>query len=276
MIVSAPVGTAAGIQRYWDEPIIRKSFARLLESLPDVKERARLLAVSAPKSSDWLHALPIASCGLRLDDEAVRIAAGLRLGSKLCEPHECVCGGSVDPRGHHGLSCRRSSGRSSRHHNLNDIVWRALAKADIPAVKEPSGLSRTDGKRPDGLTQIPWAGGKCLLWDVTVTDTLANSYVDVSSISAGGAAELAADRKISKYSNLSAGYSFVPLAFETLGPVNKEGDEFLTMLGKRLSAATGDKRESCFLRQRLSICLQRFNSVCVKGTLSSNLDLLHS
>ena len=131
-------------------------------------------------------------------------------------------------------------------------MWRALAKADIPAVKEPSGLSRTDGKRPDGLTQIPWAGGKCLLWDVTVTDTLANSYVDVSSISAGGAAELAADRKISKYSNLSAGYSFVPLAFETLGPVNKEGDEFLTMLGKRLSAATGDKRESCFLRQRLS------------------------
>ena len=155
-------------------------------------------------------------------------------------------------------------------------MWRALAKADIPAVKEPSGLSRTDGKRPDGLTQIPWVGGKCLLWDVTVTDTLANSYVDISSVSAGGAAELAADRKVVKYSNLSAGYSFVPLAFETLGPVNTGGDEFLNTLVKRLSAITGDKRESCFLRQRLSICIQRFNSVCVKGTFSDNLDLLHS
>lgn len=240
----------------------------------DVKEKARLLAVSAPKSSDWLHALPIASCGLRLDDEAVRIAAGLRLGSKLCEPHECVCGSSVDPRGHHGLSCRRSSGRTSRHHNLNDIVWRALLKADIPAIKEPSGLSRSDGKRPDGLTQIPWAGGKSLLWDVTVTDTLANSYIDSSSVSAGGAAELAADRKIGKYSNLSAGYCFIPLAFETLGPLNVEGNEFITTLGKQLSAVTGDKRESSFLRQRLSICLQRYNSVCVKGTIRANLDVL--
>jgi len=116
--------------------------------------------------------------------EAVRIAAGLRLESKLCEPHECVCGSSVESRGHHGLSCRRSSGRSSRHHNLNDIVWRALAKAEVPAVKEPNGLSRSDGKRLDGLTQIPWVGGKSLLWDVTVTDTLANSYIDISSVSA--------------------------------------------------------------------------------------------
>ena len=155
-------------------------------------------------------------------------------------------------------------------------MWRALAKAEVPAVKEPNGLSRSDGKRPDGLTQIPWVGEKSLLWDVTVADTLANSYIDISSVSAGGAAELAADRKLTKYSNLLADYCFIPLAFETLGPLNKEGDEFLTTLGKRLSAITGDKRESCFLRQRLSICLQRYNSVCVKGTFNSSLDLLHS
>ena len=155
-------------------------------------------------------------------------------------------------------------------------MWRALAKADIPAVKEPNGLSRSDGKRPDGMTQIPWVGGKCLLWDVTVIDTLANSYIDISSVSAGGAAELAADRKIAKYINLSTGYYFVPLAFETLGPQNKGCDEFIIALGKRLSAVTGDKRETSFLRQRLSICLQRFNSVCVKGTFSPSLELLAS
>jgi len=28
--------------------------------------------------------------------------------------------------------------------------------ANIPTVKEPSGLRRSDGKRPDGLTLIPW------------------------------------------------------------------------------------------------------------------------
>ena len=36
-----------------------------------------------------------------------------------------------------------------------DFMWRTMSKADIPAVKEPSGLLRTDGKRPDGVALIP-------------------------------------------------------------------------------------------------------------------------
>ena len=63
-------------------------------------------------------------------------------------------------------------------------------------MKEPSGLSRADGKRPDGLTQISWSEGKSLIWDVTVVDTLANSYITSSSTSAGRVAELAAEKKI--------------------------------------------------------------------------------
>ena len=55
--------------------------------------------MSAPHSGDWLHAIPISSCGLRLDNEAVRVAVGLRLGAKLCEPHACPCGAKVDPEG---------------------------------------------------------------------------------------------------------------------------------------------------------------------------------
>ena len=49
---------------------------RLVESLPNASDRARLLAVSAPRSGDWLHALPIASCGLFLEDEAISVAVG--------------------------------------------------------------------------------------------------------------------------------------------------------------------------------------------------------
>ena len=50
-----------------------------MSSLPDAHDQARLLAVTAPHSGDWLHVLPISSCGLHLDDEAVRVAVGLRL-----------------------------------------------------------------------------------------------------------------------------------------------------------------------------------------------------
>ena len=59
--------------------------------------------------------------------------------------------------------------RIARHQVLNDLVSRAFASASIPVIKEPVGLLRSDGKRPDGLTLVPWQSGKPLTWDVTVT-----------------------------------------------------------------------------------------------------------
>ena len=82
---------------------------------------------------------------------------------------------------------------------LNDIVWRAFTSAGIPAIKEPPGLARTDGKRPDGLSLIPWHGGKSVTWDVTVVCALANSYVEMAAREAGAVAEHAAANKIDKH-----------------------------------------------------------------------------
>lgn len=268
-----PTGVAAGKQREWDRRSVAEDTSYLQTSLPDRRNQARLLAVSAPHSGDWLHALPISSCGLRLDDEAVRVAVGLRLGAKLCEPHRCPCGEDVDPQGTHGLACKRSAGRTTRHHALNDLVWRALNRADVPAIKEPAGLLRSDGKRPDGLTQIPWQAGRCMTWDVTVTDTLAESYLATTSTVAGSAAEGAASRKELKYETLAATHTFIPLAFETLGPINFKGTVFLNELGRRLSLHTCDPRERAFLFQRLSIAIQRFNSVCIHGSFAQQADL---
>jgi len=53
----------------------------------------------------------------------------------------------------------------------------SFKRAAIPAVKEPAGLSRDNGKRPDGVTLLPWAKGKPLAWDVTVPDTYADSHL---------------------------------------------------------------------------------------------------
>ena len=117
----------------------------------------------------------------------------------------------------------------------------------MPATKEPPGLSRADGKRPDGATQIPWAAGKCMAWDVTVTDTLAPSYVSLSATSACNAAERAASNKVAKYAGLSPTHDFVPIAIETLGGFNASGLTFLTALGRRLIQTSGDPRESSFL-----------------------------
>ncbi|KAJ0169558.1 hypothetical protein K1T71_014743 [Dendrolimus kikuchii] len=62
----------------------------------------------------------------------------------------------------------KSAGRIPRHAGLNDIIRRALVSADVPAVLEPNGLIRDDGKRPDGMTLIPWSLGRPLVWDVTL------------------------------------------------------------------------------------------------------------
>jgi hypothetical protein len=244
----------------------------LQERQESAADKARLLAVSAPHSSDWLHALPISACGLRLDNEAIRVAVGFRLGAKLCEPHHCPCGEEVDIKGLHSLVCKKSAGRMRRHQHLNDVVCRALNKAGVPAVKEPVGLLRSDGKRPDGVTQIPWDSGKCAAWDVTVTDTLAASNLPYSSAAAGGSAERAAEKKEEKYTELAVCYHFIPIAFETLGPVNSSGMEFIKSIGRRLHSCSGDSRSCSFLWQRLSMTVQRYNALCLLGTFETLSD----
>ena len=64
---------------------------------------------------------------------------------------------------------------TGRHHAMNDLVARAMVSADIPCTKEPLGLSRSDGKRPYGLSLVPWEAGKPLTLDVTVICPLADS-----------------------------------------------------------------------------------------------------
>ena len=100
---------------------------------------------------------------------------GLCLGLNICQPHPCPCGTQVDARGMHGLSCKLSSGRMTRHYRLKDLIRQALSRAGIPSSKEPSGLSTSDSKRPDGMTLIPWQAGRNLLWDIL--DILAASHL---------------------------------------------------------------------------------------------------
>jgi len=122
----------------------------------------------------------------------------------------------------------------ARHQALNELVARAFVSAGIPVTKEPNGLSRLDGKRPDGLSLIPWQKGKPLWRDVTVVCPLANSYLQSATASAGAVAELAATRKVAKYSTLKDQYIFQPIAVESLGPMNWEARKFLADLGRKI------------------------------------------
>ena len=177
-----------------------------------------------------------------MGDEAIRVAVGLRFGLNICEPHTCPCGANVDTRGLPGLACKRSAGRSTRHQQLNYLIWRALKRTDIPSTKKPTGLLRGDGKRPGGLTLVSWQAGKCLTWDATVVDTLASSYVSVTATRVGGAADATAERKSLKYASITNTHIFVPVAVETLESICSRGLSFLVQISNHLAAISGDAR----------------------------------
>ena len=202
------------IRKHWASPLSDATFDQFITDL-DVENVKKLNAYQDPFGSAWLNVVPSKNLGLKLTDQQLRISLSLRLGAKICEKHTCRCGKLVEENGHHGLSCARSAGRFSRHHSLNTLVKQALSSIKVSSILEPNELTRTDGKRPDGVT-LAREEGKQLLWDVTCVDLLAPSRIENGSVAnPGTAADDAEELRTAKYVCLTdKGYIFQPLAFE--------------------------------------------------------------
>ena len=257
-----PEGESVFSQRAWDTPYIKFVQNNLLENA-DQFSRARLLASSEPESGSWLSAIPVPSLGTQLSPDELRIAMALRTGSKICEKHQCKCGRNVDEYGFHLLSCQFNEGRHPRHGAINDIICRALKSAGLASIMEPVGLSRTDGKRPDGISIFPFSNGKALCWDATCVNTYCESAVNGAAVVAGHAAFKAENYKRTKYSNLIGNFRVEPIAIETSGAFGPSTKIIVNEIGKRISEKTGEKRECIWLKQRLSIVIQRGNALSI-------------
>src|SRR6218665_1654216 len=125
----------------------------------------------------------------------------------------------------------------------------------MPNIKEPPGLSRTDWKRrrrtyvdPVGRGSQPSSLNKrklmieidevmrryhniCIFANKTILIDNRHCLSIIPTCDEGAlaeaAAELAATRKITKYDHLLDSHQFVPVAFETLGPINNSGIDFI-------------------------------------------------
>ena len=155
-----------GTQKNWTQPVFVKT-AQNLFSKKDDKRSKVINAHQGKLGSQWLNFVLCKNLGLKLDVQQLRISIGLRLGANICVVHTCHCCKRVERDGLHGLSCTKSAGRFSRHGNRNSLIKQTLGSLDLPSRLEPRGLYRTDAKRPDGVTMIPWEMGKQLGWDVT-------------------------------------------------------------------------------------------------------------
>ena len=110
------------------------------------------------------------------------------------------------------------------------------------------------------------------MWDVTCVATLAPSNVNYSVVESGAAAAEAEREKCRKYRDLDNDYIFMPLGFETLGHWGPSTVQFVNELGRLIAQTTGEPRAVVFLRQRLSIAIQRGNAVAVRGTVPEDAD----
>jgi len=92
---------------------------------------------------------------------------------------------------------------------------------------------------------------------------------------AGGTAQAAESRKVTKYQELvaSGDFLFAPVAIETLGTWGPSAIALCQDLGARIAQVTGDPRSLAFLKQRLSLAVQRGNAASVLGTHSQSMEL---
>lgn len=150
----------------------------------------------------------------------------------------------------------------------NDVVRRALVLTNVLCVLEPSGLSRTDGKRPDGLTLVPWKDEKCLIWYVTCVSIVAAYHLSRTVSTPSAVSEDAANRKRMKCAELLSSYHYVPVAVETMYCWGSNAKQFISEIGKRLIFKTGDSCASLLLAQRLAVSIKRGNADSVMCTFA--------
>ena len=124
------------------------------------------------------------------------------------------------------------------------------------------------------MTQFAWKNGKCMAWDVTCVDTLAKSHEKKTSKLAGSVAEYAEQLKNEKYAHLANQFDFYPIGFEMFGSWGPSAMDILDQIGKRIKEHTGDVRATDFLRQKISIEIQRGNAVSVLGTVEQMANLM--
>ena len=237
-------------QRQICDKITEKQVSQFLQEAT-ASDAARLHGAACKGASDWLNAMPSRSLGLHMSDEQLRIAVSFRLGAPIYSSHTCWCGAKVEADVSHAFVCLRSRSRHARHKLVNEIIHKALQSAHTPAGLEPAGMFRDDNKRPDGVTLMPWRLGRSMAWDFTCVHRLAASCSTQAATPGPCVADFAESRKVSKYSAIAQAHFFQPVAVETLGGLGPSTLDFVNDLGRRIFLATGEKRATEHLRQRL-------------------------
>ena len=150
---------------------------------------------------------------------------------------------------------------------LNDMLIRACIRSGTPSAKEPTGLFPSDEKlkRPDGVTLVPYGKPEDASPGMSLAPTLAVSHRPLTSIlyhccrrRTSGPAE-AYYQICSLFRDEGGLYDFVPVAIETLGPINNEGawPFWPIWVIALLQSPAAQENPHIILISEVSVCMQR-------------------
>lgn len=196
-------------------------------------------------------------------------AAGLRLGLPLVEQSLCGAGKRIDRRALHRLSCYAlASGRLARHAAISDLIIRALRPEGAPFAghlhqRAAAPISERT-LPPDGLTIEPWPRGRRVILDVTVEDTFGPSYLGIAHDARAVAAKAEVVKR-AKYESLQQDFLFVPFIIGSTGVWGERALKFVKEFGRQIASREGNRGAAAFIRQRMSVEMQRGNSRLIAG-----------
>ena len=275
LAAAAPGAPLWGISQHkLAAPIDEAVFAELKTAAISVAEKARLLSVSGPRASAWVTATPNPGLGLHLAPGEFRAAAKLRLGMLLGpEGTRCVyrkCNKPLDQHGHHALTCKHGGDPQRRHNALSRVIYTHARHAGLGAsLERGAGIVQANQRRPADVLVPSWTADRDGALDVTVISPhCIGDIVRMAGETAGFAAGHAAAKKHLKQDADCAakGWVCVPLAVETFGTWDGEGEAAVVKLAQHVAARTGVPRSVAVgaIFAHLSIALQRANARAIQ------------
>ena len=230
--------------------------------------KARLLSVSAPHATSWLSVIPSTSQGLHLDPIEFRVAVKWWLGLDTSQGSQCAfCPAhSLDPLGHHALTCKCGGDAVLRHNALRDTLVHFLHRAHASVqVEVGAGLFPDHSQsRPADILLQNWNLGRPVALDISVVSPLNPSTLAEAGATFGAVLEATESRKHQANDEKCSALGWVstPLAVDSYGAWGKEATLFLAQVAARLAIhkSLPKSQVSFDLFSNLSICLIRANA----------------
>ena len=131
------------------------------------------------------------------------------------------------------------------------------------SVLELLGLAPDDGKRPDGVTVLPFERCLPMAWDATITHTCSSSNLHETAVLAGAGAAAAKVRKEAKYSSLADRVQFRDVEIETIGAFGPSAHRLVDEIAGRIESRTGVAGARVILYRHIAAAVQTGNYACI-------------